>query len=290
MGSERKKENNVPYPVTIAHDFREFLSVQNGKGEPAIVVGGHAASLWALHYAQKEPAILNYAPYTSKDMDFVGDRTTAFTLAKMVNQPAEKAPRNEPTPVTYRIKRLFPDQTRQNSTLEVLDHLAGVTNHELHETAMTIYSKELDMRVRLPSPVTCLRSATRNLVRLQQEKRDDLKKVRILILCCRAYLKELLQSAEAGKITEGMVAGPFETLCRWISKRTAQKAAGDHKIDWLEAFPLGEMENTFIPRIRPLLKQLKLASPQNGQTRPAAQSTQNGQSGQGHNGSSRKAA
>ena len=47
MGSEKKKENNVPYPVTIAHDFKEFLSVQNGKGEPAIVVGGHAASLWA---------------------------------------------------------------------------------------------------------------------------------------------------------------------------------------------------------------------------------------------------
>jgi hypothetical protein len=257
MGSEKKKENNVPYPVTIAHDFREFLSVQNGKGEPAIVVGGHAASLWALHYAQQEPAILNYAPYTSKDMDFVGDRTTAFTLAKMVNQPAEKAPRNEPTPVIYRIKRLFPDQTRQNSTLEVLDHLAGVTNHELRETAMTIYSKELDMRVRIPSPVTCLRSATRNLVRLQQERREDLKKVRILILCCRAYLREQLKLAEAGKISEGMVAGPFETLWRWTHKRTAQKAATDHKIDWNEAFPLAEMENTFIPRLRQLLRQIK---------------------------------
>jgi hypothetical protein len=265
MGSEKKKENNVPYPVTIAHDFKEFLSVQNGKGEPAIVVGGHAVSLWALHYCQKEPGILNYAPYTSKDMDFVGDRTTAFTLAKMVNQPAEKAPRNEPTPVIYRIKRLFPDQTRQNSTLEVLDHLAGVTNNELRETAMTIYSRELDSRVRLPSPITCLLSATRNLVRLQQERRDDLKKVRILILCCRAYLKELLELAEQGKITEGMVAGPFETLLRWMRKRTAQKAAADHKIDWLEAFPMAQLENTFIPRLRQLVRQLKPLPANNGQ-------------------------
>jgi hypothetical protein len=265
MGSEKKKENNIPYPVTIAHDFKEFLSVQNGKGEPAIVVGGHAVSLWALHYADKEPTILNYAPYTSKDMDFVGDRTTAFTLAKMVNQPAEKAPRNEPTPVTYRIKRLFPDQTRQNSTLEVLDHLAGVTNSELRETALTIYSKELDSRVRLPSPITCLKSATRNLMRLQQEKRDDLKKVRILILCCRAYLREQVRLAEAGKITEGMVAGPFEMLLRWIRKRTAQKAAADHKIDWLEALPLGDLENTFIPRLRQLLRNLKPVPSSNGQ-------------------------
>ena len=264
MGSEKKKENNIPYPVTIAHDFKEFLSVQNGKGEPAIVVGGHAASLWALHYASQEPAILNYAPYTSKDMDFVGDRTTALTLAKMVNQPAERAPRNEPTPVIYRVKRLFPDQTRQNSTLEVLDHLAGVTNNELRETAMTIYSKELDMRVRLPSPITCLKSATRNLMRLQQEKREDLKKVRILILCCRAYLREQVKLAEAGKITEGMVAGPFEALLRWMRKRTAQKAATDYKIDWLEAFPLGELENTFIPRLRQVLRCLKPAPSTNG--------------------------
>ena len=264
MGSERKKENNIPYPVTIAHDFREFLSVQNGKGEPAIVVGGHAASLWALHYANQETAILNYAPYTSKDMDFVGDRTTALTLAKMVNQPAERAPRNEPTPVIYRIKRLFADQTRQNSTLEVLDHLAGVTNNELRETAMTIYSKELDMRIRLPSPITCLKSATRNLARLNQEKRDDLKKVRILILCCRAYLREQVKLAESGKITEGMVAGPFETLLRWIRKRTAQKAAADHKIDWLDAFPLGELENTFIPRLRQVLRCLKPSPATNG--------------------------
>lgn len=280
MGSEKKKENNIPYPVTIAHDFREFLSVQNGKGEPAIVVGGHAASLWALHYCQKEPAILNFAPYTSKDMDFVGDRTTAFTLARMVNQPAEKAPRNEPTPVIYRIKRLFADQTRQNSTLEVLDHLAGVTNNELRETAITIYSKELDMRVRLPSPITCLKSATRNLVRLNQEKRDDLKKVRILILCCRAFLRELVQLAETSKITEGMAAGPFETLYRWIRKRTAQKAAADYKIDWLEAFPLGELDNTFIPRLRPLLRQLRPGSPLNS----------HGSSGQLHSGSGAKAA
>ena len=264
MGSERKKENNTPYPVTIAHDFREFLSVQNGKGEPAIVVGGHAASLWALHYCQKERGILNLAPYTSKDMDFVGDRTTALTLARMVNQPAERAPRNEPTPVIYRIKRLFADQTRQNSTLEVLDHLAGVTNNELRESAMTIYSRELDMRVRLPSPITCLKSATRNLVRLNQEKRDDLKKVRILTLCCRAYLRELVQLAEASKITEGMVGGPFETLYRWSRKRMPQKAAADYKLDWLEAFPMVELNNTFIPRLRQVLRKLKPGQTGNG--------------------------
>ena len=105
-------------------------------------------------------------------------------------------------------------------------------------------------------------------MRLQQEKRDDLKKVRILILCCRAFLREQVQLAEAGKITEGTVAAPFETLLRWMTKRTPQKAATDHKIDWKESFPLGELENTFIPRLRQVLRKLKPAPSNNGHSAP----------------------
>ena len=99
-------------------------------------------------------------------------------------------------------------------------------------------------------------------------KRDDLKKVRILVLCCRAFLREQVQLAEAGKITEGTVAAPFETLLRWIRKRTAQKAGNDYKIDWKEAFPLGELENTFIPRLRQLLRKVKPV-PANNNGHPA---------------------
>ena len=244
-----KKER--PYPVTIAHDFKEFLEVPTCKGEPAIVVGGHAANLWALHYLSKEPELLAFAPFTSKDMDFVGDSTTAVTLARMVNEPAERAPANEPTPVTYRIKRLFPDEPdRQNSTLEVLDHLAGVSNKELHESAIILLSAPLGCRVRLPSPIICLKGQTRNLVRIPQEKRQDLKKVRILILCCRAFLREQLELAESGKITEGCVSATFASLESWICTRTAQVACSRHDLDFREAFPVWELEKTFIPSLR----------------------------------------
>ena len=245
------RKDDHPYPVTIARDFKEFYEVRTGTGEQAIVVGGHAANLWALHYLRKEPELLQYAPFTSKDLDFVGDSATAITLARMVNEPAERAPSSEPTPVTYRIKRMFPEEPdRQNSTLEVLNHLAGVPNKELRESTVIIYSKELDTRVRLPSPITCLKAQTRNLVRIPQERRQDLKKVRMLILCCRAFLREQLAVAEQGKLTGGCVAGSFSKLESWVCSRTAQIAAAHHRLDWSEAFPVKELKATFIPTLR----------------------------------------
>jgi len=93
--------------------------------------------------------------------------------------------------------------------------------------------------------------------------------LRILILCCRAFLREQVLLAEAGKSTEGTVAAPFETLLRWLAKRTAQRVSADHKIDWNEAFPMGELENTFIPRLRQLLRRIKPPPSNNGHHSPA---------------------
>src|SRR5689334_16663100 len=84
-GRSMRRKTSHPYPVTIARDFKEFLEVPTSKGERAIVVGGHAANLWAMHYLHKEPELLKHAPFTSKDLDFVGDSKTAITLARMVN-------------------------------------------------------------------------------------------------------------------------------------------------------------------------------------------------------------
>jgi hypothetical protein len=238
------------YPVTTAHDFKDFLTVTDRNGEPAIVVGGHAVSLWALHYQDKEPAIRKLAPFTSKDMDFVGDRTTALKLARMVNEPAERAPKSESTPVLYRIKRLFPDRNRQNSTLEVLSHLAGVSRKELRNGTMFIESRELGTKARLPNPITCLKAKVNNLIRLTQEKRQDLKQAKVLVLCCRAYLREIVEQAEAGRLTEGAAAAPCEELLQWSRGRTAHRARIEHRLRFRSAFPVRELRRTDVPSLR----------------------------------------
>ncbi len=238
------------YPVTTAHDFKDFLTVTDRRGEPAIVVGGHAVSLWAMAYQDEEPGIQQWAPFTSKDMDFVGDRTTALQLARMVNEPAERSPKTEPTPVIYRIKLLFPDLARQNSTLEVLSHLPGISNRELREGAVMLHCKDLGVKARLPNPITCLKAKINNLIRLNQEKRQDYKQSKALVLCCRGFLRDTLHLAEAGKLTEAMAAAPFEALLNWTRGRFAAKAREQHGFNWREAFPIAELEQTDVPSLR----------------------------------------
>jgi hypothetical protein len=72
----------------------------------------------------------------------------------------------------------------------------------------------------------------------------------MLILCCRAFLREQLHLAERGKLTSGCVAGTFGNLESWVCSRTAQVAASRHGLDWSEAFPVRELKKTFIPTLR----------------------------------------
>jgi hypothetical protein len=247
------------YPVTTAQDFKEFVSVTDRKGDQAIVIGGHAVSLWGLYYLHSEPELRKLAPFTSKDMDFLGDRAIALSFARMVNEPAERAPKTERTPVIYRIKRLFPNTERQNSTLEVLSHLPGVSNREIKETAMLIYSEALETRVRLPNPITCLKAKAHNLVRINQEKRQDHRQVKIMILCCRAFLRDVIEQAESGKITEGAARAPFEALLKWSKSVTAHKAASIHALRWSDAFPLTELQRSFVPSLQQFLRKYQRA-------------------------------
>jgi hypothetical protein len=237
------------YPITTPHDFKDFLAVTDRNGDPAIIVGGHAVSLWAMYYLDEEPDLKKMAPFTSKDMDFVGDRTTAMQLSWMVREPAEPAPSREHTPVTYRIKLLFPDLSRRNSTLEVLSHWVGVSNEELRRNAMIIQSAQLGVRARLPSPFICLKAKASALMRLKQDKRQDLRQVRILILCCRAHLRHVIRQAENGQITEGAALECFETVFDWTRCRTAQHAAAKNRLNWRGTFPMRELERTCVPSL-----------------------------------------
>ena len=57
---------------TEVGDFADVLMPTDGS-EPPVVVGGHAANLWGLHYLAKGVTELaRFLPFTSKDLDLVG--------------------------------------------------------------------------------------------------------------------------------------------------------------------------------------------------------------------------
>jgi hypothetical protein len=132
----------------------------------------------------------------------------------------------------------------------VLSHLPGVTNREIKESAMLIHSETLGTRVRLPNPITCLKAKAHNLTRIKQDKRQDYRQVQIMVLCCRAFLRDVIAQVEAGQITEGAARAPFEALLKWTRSATARKATRSYPLDWSKLFPVPELEASLIPSLR----------------------------------------
>ena len=58
--------------------------------ETLIIAGGQALNIWAGHYSTA-PELGQYAPYTSKDVDFVGAYKAAQKLAKALGGYVEQA-------------------------------------------------------------------------------------------------------------------------------------------------------------------------------------------------------
>ena len=76
--------------ATLPEDFREIISVQNERGQLALVVGGHAANLWAGYYQAREPELESLGPFVSKDLDFLGDQRTVWQLAERLGTPPKR--------------------------------------------------------------------------------------------------------------------------------------------------------------------------------------------------------
>ncbi|VDC50098.1 hypothetical protein [Brevundimonas mediterranea] len=49
--------------------------------DDAFVVGGQAFNIWAERYAGDDPALLEFGPFTSKDLDYFGHLQAATKLA-----------------------------------------------------------------------------------------------------------------------------------------------------------------------------------------------------------------
>src|SRR5438128_7589302 len=131
---------------TLPEDFREIISVQNERGQLALVVGGHATNIWAGYYQEREPELRSLAPFVSKDLDFLGDQWTVWQLAERLRKPAQRPARGEPSPMVA----WFDFQTtRETATrVEVLFSVYGVAPAELEAGAAVIQSPQIGSQVR----------------------------------------------------------------------------------------------------------------------------------------------
>src|SRR6266481_6645735 len=114
---------------TLPEDFREIISVQNERGQLALVVGGHAANLWAGYYQEREPELRSLGPFVSKDLDFLGDQWTVWQLSERLRKPPKRPAKGEASPMLA----WFDFQTKHDiaSRVEVLFSVYGLAPADL---------------------------------------------------------------------------------------------------------------------------------------------------------------
>jgi len=220
---------------TDISEFAEILAPQADCEQP-IVVGGHAVNLWSHYYMHKGVLELyRYVPFTSKDLDLVG---SVGLLERLHLQIKGKLKRSEPrSPVLGRIETARPGGGVL--LIEVLHTVKGLNHKELGRT-MNLVIGDLKALVLLPHLI--LKAKIENAADLAQDGRNDVKHVRMMLLCVRAFILELLESLRSGLLGERVVLNLLEEIRKVTGSRHAEKASQLWVFDFTAVWPMDELK------------------------------------------------
>ncbi|HTH49293.1 MAG TPA: hypothetical protein VMB21_17385 [Candidatus Limnocylindria bacterium] len=215
---------------TIPEDFDPVIR-QDG----VLLVGGHAVNLWAGYYAGRGDAELAaFAPFTSKDADiFMPDREIALGIAATAGWEFRENPDEAATmPVMAYITLVRGTETLR---VEVLRRVTGLDAAELAETE--ILSLKSGVRYCVPAPEIMLKAKLANAVMIDQKGRQDVRHVRMMVVCCRAYLEDIAQAVAKGSVSAAEGALRFDAVRRVLACPWAGQTREKYGVNVSAALP-----------------------------------------------------
>jgi len=219
-----------PVAATKISEFAGIL-VPAGMADAPVVVGGHAVNLWSEYYlAQGVRELADYRPFTSRDLDLFG---TAALLEQMHRFHGGRLTRSAPrSPVIGRLDV----ERREGGPLkvEILHTVKGLDAKDLAMT-MEIHIEDVVARVLMPHVV--LKAKIENAGGIPQEGRNDVKHVRMMILCVRAFIVELAGHVRDGGASERALVNLLEETREIVGSRSAKRAAKDWGFDFSQVWP-----------------------------------------------------
>jgi hypothetical protein len=198
-----------------------------------VLVGGQAVNFWASFYEAQAPKLADHAPYTSKDIDFLGSHDAVRECAKRLGGTARLATIDDMnTPSTGVV--LFVDDNHHTRQIDFLGSVAGVDDAQILDTAA---SATVDDEHGIPiatflvmNPMLSLQSRAHNVAYLDGYQTAHARnQLRAAIICAKQFAIDQLAS------------DPFATLkCNEEIFDIAQYRAGvevftRYQIDVLEA-------------------------------------------------------
>lgn len=227
-------------PTAIA-DYSDVLGVEAGLPVP-VVVGGQAANAWAIYYSKRiGRKLARYRPFTSKDLDITGNRELLEHIKRITNGAVfYSEPRS---PVIGYVEASLGDGLRK---IEVLRDVKGLVRDELADAIPVTVG---NLVVHLLAPIKVLKAKICNVVTLDQTERNDLNHVRIMILCVREFILDLVESAADGSVSQRDVVDFLEELREIVLSPAAGKAENMWNLDFGKVWPAKELAGSGLQKI-----------------------------------------
>lgn len=170
--------------------------------------------------------------FTSKDLDLIGP---AGLLERLHATHKGKLTLSDPrSPVLGRL-----DIVRENGSLlriEVLHGVKGLNTGDLSRT-MELRIEGISARVLMPHLI--LKAKIENAETISQKGRNDVKHVRMMILCARSFIEEFAGYVDAGQASSRALVNLLGEVMKIVSSRHAMKSVELRSFEFKEVWPLG---------------------------------------------------
>jgi len=215
--------------------------VTDGK---SILVGGHAVNVWAHFYFQRIEAELGqFLPFTSKDIDFYGEMQFLDRVIK--NFGGSKSMSQPRGPVIGRVDLEIDGVMR---IVEVLHSVHGLSPKDLARSSPLVIEVG-QCRARVLDPVSLLKAKIHNAADLKQEERNDVRHVKIMILCVREFVLDTLDGVKLGKLSQRNLVNLLENVHQVIADPKAQKGQKLWGFDYANAWPAKSLRASGLTKV-----------------------------------------
>lgn len=166
--------------------------------DKAFLVGGQALNFWAEYYS-RAPELVEYAPYTSKDIDYFGRRKAAQKLADALGGRAIFPDPDYQTPQTAIVKATF---AGHDLVIDFLDFVIGVKSDSLERQAVEIVvpiragEEQGELRIPVMHPLHCLQSRAANVMTLRRTDDATMRQLGAAPIILREYVADLLADGD----------------------------------------------------------------------------------------------
>jgi hypothetical protein len=157
-----------------------------------ILVGGQAINIWASYYASRVPALMEYLPFSSADLDFYGGKLEAIACQKVLGGTINLNRDFDPSPNTGVL--IVPTEA-QPLRIDFLGSVFGIGDIELSQSAIVFEGQQqlAGVRVKILNPMLCLEGKLKSAIGLPQEGRQDLKHLQMSLLFVKEYIKDTIE-------------------------------------------------------------------------------------------------